>query len=55
MKILRTDRGREFVNKIMKLWTDQHGVIHELSVQHNPQQNGVAERHNGLIFEIVRC
>jgi hypothetical protein len=55
IKVLRTDRGREFVNKVMASWCEKHGISHEVSIQHNPQQNGVAERHNDLIFNIVRC
>ena len=55
LKVLRTDRGREFVNSTMEGWCKREGVVHQRTIQHNPQQNGVAERHNGLIFEIVRC
>ena len=54
MQVLRTDRGREFVNAQMIEWCAQRGIAHEKTFQHNPQQNGVAERHNQLLFNNIR-
>lgn len=31
-----------------------HGIHHQLTVRSTPQQNGVAERKNRIIMELVR-
>jgi hypothetical protein len=51
---IRSDRGREFFNKAMTKWCQARGIKHELTVQENPQQNGVAERAHQTIFSLVR-
>lgn len=33
----------------------QNGIFHQLTVRSSPQQNGVAERKNRIIMELVRC
>jgi len=50
IKVLRSDNGGEYVNKHLKTYFNQHGLIHETSCSQTPQQNGVAERKNRHIF-----
>jgi Reverse transcriptase (RNA-dependent DNA polymerase) len=54
IKILRSDNGREFVNKAVQEFFCEQGVIHETSCVGTPQQNGIAERKNRHILETAR-
>jgi hypothetical protein len=54
LKILRTDRGGEFLNHTLQRWCAEKGIRHELSVPETPQQNGVVERRNQTLFHMVR-
>ena len=51
IKILRTDNGGEFTFNAFKLFCSSHGIIHQFSCPHTPQQNGVAERKHGHVVE----
>ena len=51
IKILRTDNGGEFTFNAFKLFCSSHGIIHQFSCLHTPQQNGVAERKHGHAVE----
>jgi transposase InsO family protein len=53
-KCLRSDRAKEFLVGWFETWLSELGVIHELSVAYTPQQNGTAERYNGVIGGIAR-
>ncbi|XP_057962224.1 uncharacterized protein LOC131153781 [Malania oleifera] len=55
MKVLRSDNGGEYVNKHLKAYCTQHGLIHETSCSQTPQQNGVAERKNRHVLETTRA
>ena len=44
IKVMRSDRGREFLSKEMMNHQDQKGTVRELTVHDSPPQNGVAER-----------
>jgi hypothetical protein len=54
IKILRTDNGGEYTSKEFVGFCKSAGIRSELTVPHNPQQNGVAERNNKSIEEIVK-
>ena len=54
MKELRSDRGKEFINKDMTDLLAKHGIKHNLSAPYTPQQNGVAERANRTVLEAAR-
>ena len=46
IKILRTDRGGEYVSKAFEHYLQVNGTVRELTVHHSPSQNGVSERLN---------
>jgi len=53
-KCLRSDRAKEFRVKWFDEWLESEGARHELSVAYTPQQNGTAERFNGVIGGMAR-
>lgn len=55
IKILRTDNGCEYVNAEFNRFLEEEGIKRQLTVQHTPQQNGVAERANRTVVEMARC
>jgi transposase InsO family protein len=55
IKTLRTDNGEEYTSKEFVSFCKSVGIRRELIVPHNPQQNGVAERKNRSIEEIVKA
>ena len=54
IKALRTDRGCEYLSKQFKELCDEKGVMRQLTMPRTPQQNGVAERRNQTLLEMVR-
>ena len=54
VKTFRTDNGREYTSTEFETYLKKEGVRHELTVAKTPQQNGVAERMNRTLVEIVR-
>ncbi|GJS88060.1 putative ribonuclease H-like domain-containing protein, partial [Tanacetum coccineum] len=46
VKIIRSDNGIEFKNKVMDDFCKEKGIKREYSVARTPQQNGVAKRRN---------
>jgi hypothetical protein len=54
IKTLRTYNGGEYTSKEFIAFCKSTGIRRELTVPHNPQQNGVAERKNRSIEEIVK-
>jgi hypothetical protein len=54
VKVIRTDRGGEFVSKAAVAFYDTSLIRHELTVPYNPEQNGAAERENHTVMELVR-
>jgi transposase InsO family protein len=55
IKTLRTDNGGEYTSKEFIAFCKMAGIRRELNVPHNPQQNGVAERKNRSIEEMVKA
>ena len=51
VKIVRSDRGGEFVQDHLAKWFKSKGITHELSAPYTPQQNGVVERFNRTTHE----
>ena len=49
-KIIRSDNGTEFLSNNFYNLLNQYGIIHQTTVPYNPQQNGRAERLNGILI-----
>lgn len=54
MKILRTDNGLEYCNRPVQAYLTDKGIKHERTSPYSPQQNGVAERFNRVLFDGMR-
>ncbi|GAU16533.1 hypothetical protein TSUD_167640 [Trifolium subterraneum] len=52
---LRTDRGGEFNSDEFKEFCEVNGIKRQLTAAYTPQQNGIAERKNRTIMEMIRC
>ena len=55
IKCLRTDRGGEFTSLEFNSFCEQNGIKRQLTTAYTPQQNGVAERKNRTIMNMVRA
>ena len=55
VKTIRTDNGGEYTSRAFQEYLDDHGISHQLTVPYTPQQNGVAERMNRTLIDLVRC
>lgn len=51
---LRTDRGGEFTSSEFVEFCSVNGIKRQLTAAYTPQQNGVAERKNRTIMNMVR-
>jgi transposase InsO family protein len=54
IRSLRTDRGGEFTSQDFTDFYNEHGIHRQLTTAYTPQQNGVAERKNRTIMNMVR-
>lgn len=54
IRSLRTDRGGEFTSQEFINFCTEHGIQRQLTAAYTPQQNGVAERKNRTIMNMVR-
>jgi transposase InsO family protein len=52
---LRTYNGGEYTSKEFVSFRKSVGIRRELTIPHNPQQNGVAERKNRSIEETMKA
>ena len=55
IKCLRTDRGGEYNSIEFKEFCKENGIKRQLTTAYTPQQNGVAERKNRTIMNMVRA
>ena len=55
VKTLRSDNGGEYVAKDFEHYLKSNGIGHQLTVRKTPEQNGVAERFNRTLVEMVRA
>lgn len=55
IKVLQSDNGGEYVNQEMEAFCKANSIRHQTSCANTPQQNGLAERRNKQILEIVRA
>ncbi len=54
IKVFRSDNGGEYVSKGFKCFFNAHGIEKQTSTPYRPQQNGMAERANRTLVEMVR-
>ena len=54
IKQLRSDRGGEYLSGEFNSYLAQEGIISQLSSPGTPQQNGVSERRNRTLLDMVR-
>lgn len=54
LKSIRSDNGGEYLSNGFCNYLDSHGIHHQLTVAYTPQQNGVAERMNRTLMDLVR-
>ncbi|GJS92380.1 putative ribonuclease H-like domain-containing protein [Tanacetum coccineum] len=54
VKVIRCDDRTKFQNSKMNQFCEMKGIKREVSVARTPQQNGVAERKNRTLIEVVR-
>nr|GFA50520.1 copia protein [Tanacetum cinerariifolium] len=54
VRIGRTDKGTEFLNKTLHAYFASEGILHQTSVARTPEQNVVVERQNRTLVEAAR-
>lgn len=54
IKIIRSDRGGEYIGAALEKWLKEEGIKHEFSNPYEPEQNGNAERLNRTLGEMAR-
>jgi hypothetical protein len=54
VKKIRSDNGSEFKNLQVEEYLEEEGIKHEFSAPYTPQQNGVVERKNRMLIDMVR-
>ena len=55
IKRLRSDRGGEYFSNEFDAFCAEHGIIHERTPPYSPQSNGVAERKNRTLTDLVNA
>lgn len=55
IQCLRTDRGGEFTSNEFSNFCSNQGIKRQLTTAYTPQQNGVSERKNRTLMNMVRC
>ena len=53
IKILRSDRGGEYFPNEFDSFCGEHGIIHQKTAPYTPQQNGLAERKNRTLTNMI--
>jgi hypothetical protein len=54
IKCFRTNRGGEFVSTAFNQFCSNEGIKRQLTVAYTPQQNGISERKNRTLMNMVR-
>jgi hypothetical protein len=54
VKKIRSDNGSEFKNLQVEEFLEEEGIKHEFSAPYTPEQNGVVERKNMMLIDMVR-
>jgi transposase InsO family protein len=53
IKCFRSDRGGEYFSNEFDLFCAEHGIIHEETPFYSPHLNGIAERKNHTLTNLV--
>lgn len=51
----RSDHDKEFENILFSDFCEAYGITHEFLTPKIPQQNGVVERKNKTIQDMIQC
>nr|GEW81680.1 hypothetical protein [Tanacetum cinerariifolium] len=54
VRIVRTDKGTEFLNQTLHAYFAAEGILHQTSVARTPEQNGVVKRQKRTFVEAAR-
>ncbi|GJU08796.1 hypothetical protein Tco_1125226 [Tanacetum coccineum] len=54
IKAVRSDRGGEYISQEFKDYLKANGIIQQLTPLYTPQHNGVSERRNRTLLDMVR-
>ena len=54
IKAIQSDRGGKYLLRDFKDYLTKNGIISQLTALWTPQQNGVAERRNMTLLDMVR-
>ncbi|GJX22768.1 retrotransposon protein, putative, ty1-copia subclass [Tanacetum coccineum] len=54
IKALRSDRGGEYISQEFKDYLKANGIVQQLTPPYTPQHNGVSERRNRTLLDMVR-
>ena len=55
IKRFRSDLGGEYFSNEFDLFYAEHGIIHERTSHYSPQSNGIAERKNRNLTDLVNA
>ncbi|GJY14156.1 retrovirus-related pol polyprotein from transposon TNT 1-94 [Tanacetum coccineum] len=55
IQILRSDRGGEYFSTEFSSYCESQGLIHQRTTPYTPQQNGVAERKNRILQDMINA
>ena len=53
IKRVRSDRGGEYFPNAFNSFCEEHGIIHERTPPYSPESNGIAERKNHTLTDLV--
>ena len=54
IKAIRSDRGGEYESPFME-FCSEHSIIHQITAPYSPQSNGIAERKNWTLKEMMNA
>jgi hypothetical protein len=54
IKVFRSDNGTEYVNKIFSELLKSKGILYQTTCINTPEQNGVSERKNRHLLNVIR-
>jgi transposase InsO family protein len=54
IQAIRSDNGKEYTSAEFNRYCEDAGIEHQLTTPYTPEQNGVSERCNRYVMEMVR-